>query len=69
MALGEGSARWDDVGDGPAPPDRSDETAIYQSQFEHEGSGSAQTNSGWGPLLAFAAVMAVPFALVAWLMS
>jgi hypothetical protein len=69
MALGEGSARWDDVGNGPLPPDRNDETAIYQSQVEHEGLGAGQTNSGWGPLLAFAAVMAVPFALVAWLMS
>ncbi|MGE8103913.1 hypothetical protein ACQKP1_09515 [Allorhizobium sp. NPDC080224] len=69
MALGEGSARWDGVGNGPLPPDRNDETAIYQSQVEHEGLGAGQTNSGWGPLLAFAAVMALPFALVAWLMS
>jgi hypothetical protein len=69
MALGEGSARWDHVGNGPLPPDRSSETAIYQSQVEHEGLGAGQTKSGWAPLLAIAAVMAVPFALVAWLMS
>lgn len=69
MALGEGSALWDDAGTAPPPPSRSDETAIYQGQVEHEGLRAAQTKSGWGPLLAFAAVMAVPFALVAWLMA
>ncbi|MFN6942959.1 MAG: hypothetical protein ACK4OG_13300 [Parvibaculum sp.] len=69
MALGEGSALWDDVGNTPPPSNRSDESAIYQSQVEHEGLGASQTKSGWGPLFAFAAVMAVPFALVAWLMS
>jgi hypothetical protein len=53
----------------PPPPSRSDESAIYQGQVEHEGLRDAQTKSGWGPLLAFAAVMAVPFALVAWLMA
>ncbi|MDM7980344.1 MAG: hypothetical protein QUV71_08380 [Rhizobium sp.] len=69
MALGEGSALWDDVGKAPSAPSRSDESAIYQGQVEHEGLRDAQTKSGWGPLLAFAAVMAVPFALVAWLMA
>ena len=68
MALGKGSARWEEAGNSP-PSNRCDETVIYESQFDREGLGAAQTKSGWAPILVFAAAMALPFALVAWLMS
>jgi hypothetical protein len=67
MGLGEGTTSWDRAGKGPAP-NGMDGASVHQTQDGTE-AARGRAGSDWGPLFAFTAVMAVPFALVAWLMS
>lgn len=67
MGLGEGTTSWDHAGNGPAA-NGMDGASVHQTQDRTE-AAPCRAGSDWGPLLAFTAVMAVPFALVAWLMS
>lgn len=66
MGVGKGSGPWLEVGDGAL--DNCEQSGCSP---EVDGSSvvSSQALSDWTLLIAFAAMMIIPFVLVAWLMS
>lgn len=64
MGTGEGRASWIELPDGVT--DGGDQTALESRSQRSTTSG--QIRADWG-LLLLAALMAVPFGLVAWLMA
>jgi hypothetical protein len=67
MAVGENSVAWADLAEGT----QEDEDQLQHSRASEPVSRSVslETQSDWVLLLVFTAVMTIPFALVAWLMS
>lgn len=67
MGVGETSISWagiadDTVGEGEQPSRKRDGEPVVSRV-------SVQTHSDWVLLFGFTAIMTIPFALVAWLMS
>ncbi|MBA4798054.1 MAG: hypothetical protein H2043_11700 [Rhizobiales bacterium] len=67
MGAGHHGASWGEMAEGVLNKD--DETSVERESDQHKSAVSLETQWDWMRLLAFTLIMAIPFALVAWLMS
>lgn len=67
MGAGHQGASWGEMAEGVLNQD--DETSVERESDHDKTAVSLETQWDWMRLLAFTLIMAIPFALVAWLMS
>lgn len=67
MGVRDGTTSFVEVAGGML--DQGEQTSTGREKDDPAADRSVKVRADWGPILAFAAMMAVPFALVAWLMS
>ncbi len=67
MGAGQHGAAWGEMAEGVLNKD--DETSVERESDQDKTAVSLETQWDWMRLLAFTLIMAIPFALVAWLMS
>jgi hypothetical protein len=67
MGAGHHGVSWGEMAEGVLNKD--DETSVERESDQDKTAVSLETQWDWMRLLAFTLIMAIPFALVAWLMS
>lgn len=67
MGVGEGSAPWVEVAEGVL--ENSDQSSSGRERDGQPSGVALDTPADWALLFVLTAIMAVPFGLVAWLMS